>query len=368
MGILRFRGLSQRIDMPHLIQSHAQFRHLRDQLMGKGKMSERHANQIVERMFSQAIRQVGDGYIHWKSGIMDRLVETRSRLDANYQDLLNFDGRTGAVAQSARQKLAQLQALYGELDKLMVDLRRPPSRGLPKGVEVDPVLAHIESVVDGAGLDKNKRRPTADRTIELDVTEGRLKGKNFTEIRPGVWSGSGAKGFIVELSVVDGKYVGVRKDLNGKTINTVTEHQILPSHNLVATRLRGVGTFLQSHHGFQNHAMSKRFKAYGYNPNHAPTIILRNRRTGSPHQHITSVQNANKNTRVSKDITYSEIRDICISDLKMINVDPMQIREFLRAHDEYFMRDVFPNFDPNLSKEGLEALLGTWTPPGGGLP
>lgn len=360
MALLNFRGVASRLNLRTVAQGHPDFARLRRYLIREQGMSARRADQVLDGMLARVMHNFGDHFVAGKSSLLDRIVQLRDTLDTSYGQILDFSGNPVGGSRSLTDQLSDLQVLYRDLDGALLDLSRRVDETSPPDIRtiVDPILADIRGV-DATPPAGTVRRPIGtDILIEPGRSSSRMREKNFVETAPG--SGVWIKAFKevdTEFRVVDGQYHITVRDKAGQVLATVREFGTIASHKLKET----VGRIVQSHHGMQDLVMKTVFGRHGYNRDNAPTIWVRDSRSGSPHRLMSEAQNNAQPVRNLRTTTYKQIRDWSIADLKLAGAKPDEIAAFLRAFDAYFVKDILPK----LSATERAAMLGGWTPPGG---
>ncbi len=96
----------------------------------------------------------------------------------------------------------------------------------------------------------------------------------------------------------------------------------------------GTKTLFQSHHGIQDAWGELRLSKYGYKSKDAPTILLRDSCTGTPHQAITASQ-VSRQSGIGKRTYLVERRNV-IYELRETGVSEEAINEYLLKSDKYF--------------------------------
>ncbi len=186
-----------------------------------------------------------------------------------------------------------------------------------------PAIDTIESVSDVADLERRLNRAIAvDNVVEPGAT-ARLVGGRWEYSRPG-----GTK---------------------------IWEYEVSNHGTLSGTR--GTQNFFQSHHGIQD-TWAKRIP--GYRRNDCPAILLRDSKTGSPHQRITARQ-ASRTRRAGRATrTYADERQLMIADMQAADVPTVHAQRIINDSDTYFgqLYRQIETTDPG----SLVKYFGSWTP------
>ena len=96
----------------------------------------------------------------------------------------------------------------------------------------------------------------------------------------------------------------------------------------------GTKTLYQSHHGIQDAWGELRLSKYGYKSKEAPSILLRDSCSGTPHQAITANQ-VTRQSGIGKRTYLVERRNV-INELREAGVSEESINEYLSKADKYF--------------------------------
>jgi hypothetical protein len=124
---------------------------------------------------------------------------------------------------------------------------------------------------------------------------------------------------------------------------------------------RGSKDFFQSHHGIQDEWAKTRLGDHGYTSREGIGILLRDRRTGSPHQIISARQTARKGGRTTR--TYYQERNLLLEDMKAAGVPARTARRLLKKSDAYFGK-LYKQMKQSgqLNAIQLRSIFGRWRP------
>lgn len=370
-----FRRIACSIDPRRIAESDATFRRLRSRMVDELGIDPARADRLLDDMLARALTRFGDQFVLGKSELLDQVVDLRDRLDTLYHQVLNFDRRSGAVSTlrvdpsgraSIQEQLRQIDALYRELDDALERLGRPlesllPAPGAARSIADDTADEIARLIDDARQAGRLVRRPGhGHRDIGLDITQGRLSRRGFTEV-PGsngtAFTRSFADGSTATFRMENGRYVVTTRDAGGVE-TTFREFDLLSTPY---ARRPFTTSLMQAHHGLQNSLMTTLFERFGYDGGAAPTIWLRNSRRGSPHGAITATQNSHGATRRTTLTTLADIRRVAIEDLALTDMPHDMITAYIRAFDEYFEAAVLPQ----IPAADRARLLGAWRPSSG---
>lgn len=136
----------------------------------------------------------------------------------------------------------------------------------------------------------------------------------------------------------------------------IREYELGTHYNL--TTYRNTGGFFQSHHGVQGEWGNARLQGY-YEYNKAPTILLRNSRSGTPHQIVTSRQSSRLSGIAER--TYAQERKLLREDMAAAGV-PKSIANELLANSDAFFAEIYRELKTVMSRKELEIIFGHWIP------
>lgn len=365
---------------------------LRDQLTAR---FGRRGTDMVEDLMVVVMRRAGDHYVAVRGAQIDRIMDIRTRIDGIYGGLMR---RGGDGTMDVDAELQRLLRDYAELDEAITDAGSPVEsfRLLPS--EQDALGARFRGeLLEPDGTQRPRFREqesqTSGRVADEDFRDsaGRLPGDEgyaFNQSRAyrKDWRPDPDNPSVFVNTFEDGSTARLRvDDVDGREILVVTSRQrdgteltIREESVLVDPYSRKPRTtsLLNAHHGVQAAPMEARFGAFGYDRHAAPTIWLRNSRTGSPHGRITAIEGRTSEPRFTEpgsrltpeemgSVTYEQMRRIAEREMRSVGVSEQAIRNYLTAHDAYFREHVFPRIPESQYGE----LLGSWRPAGwGGTP
>lgn len=364
------RGVSGSFDLRAILRGDEGLAAVQRRMVDELNIDAARAERILSDVLGRALLRHGDHLIAGKADLIDRVIALRGRLDTLYATMLNFEARSGTGqrvgpdAASLDAQLREVDTIYGDLDAALTELGRPFHEIAPP-----PSVANdVPQVLgDEIGRSSPSTRRQARRPITHDTTpqgqSGRIRIETGRyrfrrEVTPDgrtVYRRSFEDNASVTFEVRDGRYRVETFDPSGTRTSSFAEYDIL--HTPYGRRPRTTA-IMQAHHGMQNSLMTRLFGAYGYNGNAAPTIWLRNSRSGSPHGTITATQNGERSIRNAADTSYSDIRRWALDDLLMTDMPRAKIEEYLAAFDHYFETAVLPN----IPEAQRPALLGDWVP------
>jgi len=367
---LTLRGVASSFDLRAILRSDEGFTALRRRMVNELDIPAARADRILQDMLGRALLRHGDHLVAARSALVDQVIALRGRLDTLFSSALNFSSRSGsghridANVASLDDQLRQIDSIYAQLDDKLTELGRPFDEVEPPPDLTNDVPDVLTSEIGGRSA---STRTQPRRDVNEDVTpqgsrgririeSGRYRFKR-TQMPDGrtVYTRTFSDGASVNFEVRNGQYRVETFDASGQRTASFGEYDIL--HTPYGRRPRTTA-IMQAHHGMQNSLMRDLFGDYGYNGDAAPTIWLRNSRSGSPHGSITAVQNGQKSGRNVAGTTYQDIRNWALDDLLMTNMPRQKIEEYLAAFDHFFETTVLPN----IPEADRPALLGGWTP------
>jgi Domain of unknown function (DUF4157)/Bacterial SH3 domain/HNH/Endo VII superfamily toxin with a SHH signature len=153
----------------------------------------------------------------------------------------------------------------------------------------------------------------------------------------------------------------------------VVEHTIIPYNQRAPY---GTRSFFQAHHGIQNDWGKSALNAWLqrsigqrlYSEGQAPTIMLRDSRSDTPHGIISNRQAGRSGTIASR--TYADERRLMLQDLRLADVPDGTINSFLAQSDAYFA-ELYQQALTELTTRGmsredavtkLREIFGDWAP------
>ena len=365
---------------------------LRDQLTSR---YGRRGADMVEDLRVVVMRRAGDHYVAVRGAQIDRIMDIRTRIDGIYSGLMRRGG-DGSVDVDA--ELQRLLRDYAELDEAITDARSPVEsfRLLPS--EQDALGSRFRGELlepDGTQRPRFREQESqaGGRMADEDFRDsaGRLPGDEgyaFSQSRAyrKDWRPDPDNPSVFVNTFEDGSTARLRvEDVDGREILIVTSRQRDGTELTIreeAVLLDPYGrkprttSLLNAHHGVQAAPMEARFGSFGYDRHAAPTIWLRNSRTGSPHGRITAIEGRTSEPRFTEpgsrltpeemgSVTYEQMRRIAEREMRSVGVSEQAIRNYLTAHDVYFREHVFPR----IPESQYGDLLGSWRPTGwGGTP
>ncbi|WP_404385378.1 hypothetical protein [Caenispirillum salinarum] len=361
-----FRGHDTGMNLGAIIAGDEGFAAARRRMTDELGFPPEKADRILADMLGTTLLRYGSHLVREKSDLVAKVVDLRDRLDTLYSELLNFERRDGSGGRVSGDRddldtqLRKIEGLYSELDAALKDLGTPFH-----GIEPPPDIAlglpeHLLKEIretDASVRTQDRRDVTADLTPTKPGRRSRIEGGRYTFKRnaDGSYTRIFADDASVRFRVRNGRYHVETFDPSGNKQLEFSEFDVLQSPYERRPRTTAL---MQCHHGLQNSLMTKLFKAYNYDGGAAPTIWLRNSRRGSPHGSITAVQNGQKSTRNAAGITFEDIREWAIADLRITQMPEHKIAEYLAVFDAYFESAVLPN----IPKEKYDELLGNWRP------
>lgn len=377
----RPRGGGVSLNIAEAIEASPRVAAFRNQL---AKLHGPRAYALVEDMMMVVMRHADDYYIAVRGAHLDRVLQLRESLDLTYRQLMNF----GPDRPSARDIDAMIANVARQADELDAALRTaskpvepfelPPAARDDLVQRVNDRLRHA----DDRPLDPFPEQSSqAFRPHDADFADGsgRLPGhpdydprqsrafrKDWAEdpASPGTFRRTFADGSSAQLKIENGRYVVTSKKVDG-TVVVIRERSVNVEPYAWKTPTTSL---LNAHHGVQAAPMSRRFGRFGYDPDHAPTIWLRNSRAGSEHGRITAIEGrtglhptepGSKLTPAEMNgLTYAQMRATAAREMATVGLNEAEIRTFLAAHDRYFTQHILDNI-PQAERAGL---LGNWTP------
>jgi len=364
------RGVAGSFDMRAILRSDEGLAAVQRRMVNELGIDAARAERILTDVLGRALLRHGDHLIAGRSALVDRVIALRGQLDTVYSTILNFDARSGQGHRigpdtaSLDAQLRQIDGIYRDLDDALTDLGKPFDEvAPPPGVanDVPRVLGDEIGSSTASTRTQTERPVTHDTTPQgasnrIRIETGRYRfARDVTPDGRTVYRRSFEDGASVTFEVRDGRYRVETFDPSGNRSSSFGEYDIL--HSPYGRRPRTTA-IMQAHHGMQNSLMTRLFGDFGYNGNAAPTIWLRNSRSGSPHGSITAVQNGQRSTRNAAGVSYSDIRRWALDDLLVTDMPRTKIEEYLGAFDHYFESAVLPN----IPQGQRAAVLGDWVP------
>jgi antitoxin component HigA of HigAB toxin-antitoxin module len=116
----------------------------------------------------------------------------------------------------------------------------------------------------------------------------------------------------------------------------------------------GTDSFFEAHHAIQDEWAERKLVEFGYNSDEAPSILLRDKYSGTPHRMISDRQ-IERFKNIEKR-TYMDERKFLLEDMQKIGVPPEIQNKMMNEVDGYFrkLRDTIK--DPSVRKE----IFGAW--------
>ncbi|MEJ8560065.1 hypothetical protein QTO30_01605 [Yoonia sp. GPGPB17] len=383
--LFRFVQGADAFNITEAIAASPNLSRLRDQLTAR--YGQRGAD-VVEDMMVVVMRRAGDHYVAIRGAQIDQIMDIRTRIDGIYGGLMRRGGDSTIDVDAELQRLLRD---YMELDEAINNASSPVDsfRLLPS--EQDALGSRFRGeLLDPDGTQSPRFREqdsqAGGRLVDEDFRDraGRLPGDEgyaFNQSRahrkdwrpdpdnPSEFINTFEDGSTGRLRVeeVDGREILIvtSRQRDGTEL-TIREEAVFvdPYGNKPRTT-----SLLNAHHGVQAAPMEARFGGFGYDRHAAPTIWLRNSRTGSPHARITAIEGRTSEPRFTEpgsrltdqelgSVTYDQMRRIAEREMRSVGVSEQAIRNYLTAHDVYFRDHVFPRIDPSLYGD----LLGTWRP------
>ncbi|MDK1376444.1 hypothetical protein QN222_18330 [Sinorhizobium sp. 6-70] len=334
-------------------------------------------------MVTWVMRHAGDHYVAVRGAQIDRVFKLRDELETIYRKVMHFGDDAPSKADLEAQ-LAGLVKKYKEIDDALADASRPLEPfTLPPAARDEFAKTFADALTGGGGkpLKNFPEQPTQatvrPHSADFADASGRMPGDPGYRIkesrafikewgqdpqRPGVYLRKFADGSSAELTIVDGKY-NIKTTMPDGTTLTIREGQVNvdPYARKISTT-----SLMNAHHGVQAHPMKAVFGDFGYDPDAAPTIWLRNSRAGSPHGRITAIEGrtglhpSEPGSKMSateiKQATYADMRRTAAAEMRTIGRSEQEIREYLTAHDRYFIDNILPK----VKAAGKTGLLGDW--------
>jgi hypothetical protein len=378
--LFRFRLSDEVFDVARAIDASPSLKRLKARLV---HLHGPHGEALVEDMVTWVMRHAGDHYVTVRGAQIDKVFKIRGELEAIYTQVMKFGDDAPSKAELEGQ-LAKLVNKYREIDDALADASKPLEPfSLPPAARDEFAKTFADALTDGKGkpLKHFPEQPTqaAVRPHSADFADasGRMPGDKGYKIkesrayvkewgedkaRPGVFLRKFADGSNAELTIVDGKY-HIKTTMPDGTTITIREGQVN-----IDPYVRKVSTtsLMNAHHGVQAHPMKEVFGAFGYDPDAAPTIWLRNSRAGSPHGRITAIEGrtglhpTEPGSKMSaaeiKQATYADMRRTAAAEMRTVGRTEQEIREYLTAHDRYFINNILPK----VQAAGKTSLLGDW--------
>ncbi|WP_232495590.1 hypothetical protein [Novosphingobium kaempferiae] len=378
----RFMNADTAFDVARAIEASATLKRLKTRL---SRLHGTAGGEMVEDMVVWVMRHAGDHYVTVRGRQIDKVLRLRLELEAIYKKVMRFGDDAPSKA-DLDGNFARLAKKYKEIDAALADAAKPLEPFVLPPAAQDELARKFHDALTGSGrspltafaeqgtqstprphaadfLDSRGRAP-GDKGYRL--RDSRAGRKEWVEDpkRPGVYrrafDGDGSTG---ELRVVDNRYELTSVQADGTSI-TIREEQVSidPYARKVSTT-----SLLNAHHGVQSHPMKEVFGDFGYDPDAAPTIWLRNSRAGSPHGRITAIEGrtglhpTEPGSRMTPGqiakATYADMRHTAAAEMKTVGISDKAIREYLAAHDRYFIDRILPN----MTQAERKALLGGWT-------
>ena len=378
--LFRFRFADEVFDVARAIEASPSLKKLKTRLV---QMHGPHGEEVIEDMVTWVMRHAGDHYVTVQGAKIDKVFKIRGELEAIYKSVMKFGDDAVSKAELETQ-FGKLVKKYKEIDDALADASKPlepfvlppakqdefakkfkdaltdpqgkPLKAFPEQPSQAAVRPHSADFLDNAG-----KKP-GDAGYKFSDSRAFRKEWGPDPQRPGVYLRSFADGSKAELSLVDGKYNVKTTLADGTTVN-IREGQVSvdPYARKVSTT-----SLLNAHHGVQAHPMKEVFGKFGYDPDAAPTIWLRNSRAGSPHGRITAIEGrtglhpGEPGSKMSageiKNATYADMRRTAAAEMRTVGRSEQEIREYLAAHDRYFINNILGK----VKAAGKTDLLGNW--------
>lgn len=380
--LFRFRMSGEVFDVARAIEASPVLKKLKNRLVHQHGP---HGEELVEDMVTWVMRHAGDHYVAVRGAQIDKVFKLRTEVEGLFREVMKIGDDAPSKAELDAQ-LARIIKKYKEIDDALADASKPLEPFvLPPAARDEFAHTFAEALTDGKGkpLKAFAEQPTqaTPRPHAADFTDpkGRVKGdpgfqakktragsKDWVEDpkRPGVFLRKfDGDGSLAELTVVDGRYQ-ITSTLPDGTSVTIREGQVNidPYARKISTT-----SLMNAHHGVQAHPMSEVFGAFGYNPDAAPTIWLRNSRAGSPHGRITAIEGrtglhpSEPGSKLTPgqiaNATYADMRRTAAAEMRTVGRTEKEIREYLTAHDRYFIDNILKN----IPLADQPRLLGDWT-------
>lgn len=345
-----------------------------------------HAAALVEDMMVVVMRRAGDHYQAVRGVQIDRIMDIRTRVDGIYSSLLRRDSTVDIDAE-----LNRLMRDYAELDNAIADASSPIESFELSPAQRDAIAAQFRQDLldpDSNGLQSGRfleqDTQSGGRIVDEDFRDaaGRVPGDadyRYTDSRahrkdwrpdpndPSTFTNTFEDGSSARLRVenVDGRDILVvtTRQRDGTEL-TIREEAVLVDPYGLKPRTTSL---FNAHHGLQAAPMEARFGSL-YDRHAAPTIWLRNSRSGSPHGRITAIEGrtsahtSEPGSRLTPaeigEATYPQMRRTAEREMRSVGVSEQAIRSYLTAHDVYMRDNVFPHIPAARRAE----LFGDWTP------
>lgn len=377
----RFMNVDTGFDVARAIEASVTLKRL------KARLSHLHGaagGEMVEDMVAWVMRHAGDHYMAVRGRQIDKVLKLRLELEAIYKKVMHFGDDAPSKA-DLDGDFARLAKKYKEIDAALADAAKPLEPFVLPPAAQDELAKKFHDALSGSGRNPLKAfaeqgtqstpRPhaadflddkgLAPKEVGYSAGKSRAGGKGWQEDskRPGVYQRTFSDGSTGELRVVNNKYELTSVQADGTSI-TIREEQVSidPYARKVSTT-----SLLNAHHGVQSHPMKEVFGDFGYDPDAAPTIWLRNSRAGSPHGRITAIEGrtglhpTEPGSRMTPGqvvkATYADMRRTAAAEMRTVGISDKAIREYLAAHDRYFIDRILPE----MTEVERKALLGGWT-------
>ncbi len=340
-------------DAAKVIDSHPQLSSFRDRLASMSGGSMDRAQKLVEDMLIAAMHGFCGHALAAKGGLIEDVLRLRGRLDDILHGVLQLGpGRTGAKFDST-----EVESIYRQLDQHLRQLAQPLHDQTTPSEAAEVLAATYRREIEAVDPSASKQSPRAiDEDFHRESGWKRIRAlrKGLRKQRDGSYVVRFTDGASARYRVVDGHYQVTTFNPSGEATFSMSEFDVLhtPYRNAPKTT-----SLMNCHHGLQDSLMKQLFADFGYDGGDVPTIWLRDGRAGSPHGLITAIQKGAKISRSAKGVTFSDIRQWAIADLKAAGATDARITEYLAAFDAHFRRTVLPKLPA--SEKGR---LGTWIP------
>jgi hypothetical protein len=330
------------------------------------------------------MRHAGDHYVAVRGRQIDKVFALRDELEATFRKVMRFGDDAPSRAELDGH-LAKMVKTYKEIDDALADASKPLEPFVLPPADRDEFARRFgDALKDPQGrpvrgfAEQPSQATPRPHSADFQDSKGRMPGekgynprtsrayaKDWRESPPrsGVYLRTFEDGSSAELRVVDGKYHLTSTTADGTQV-TIREGQVN-----VDPYVRKISTtsILNAHHGIQAAPMKQRFGAL-YDPDAAPTIWLRNGRAGSTHGRITAIEGRTRlhPSEPGSKLTpaeiarasYADMRRTAAREMRTAGVSETSIREYLTAHDRYFIDNILPKI-PTGQRAGL---LGDWSP------
>lgn len=373
MVLFSFHGLLSTTDISAIARSEPSLVALHQRMVRRLGFTPARATRVIETILSRALFRYGEHLVAGKSALIDRVIGLRNQLDESYHQIFAYGERAGlstrarsGPAMTLEARLREIDRLFHELDDSLDKLGRPLHEIEPPppraGDTIDPL--HAEVAATAASPATQRPRPASDSTAPRPPSRPGRKPRlsriesgryRFRRNPDGSYTKTFANGSSTTFHIENGRFRALAHDASGGFIGEFREFDVVPT---AYGRIPQLTALLQAHHGMQNELLTRLFGRFGYNGDAAPTIMLRDSRSGSPHGMITAVQNGARAARSGSGVTLSNIREWAIADLRMSGMPDRDIALYLRTFDTYFERNVLGRMKP----ADRARLLGSWRP------